>query len=58
MERLGLFLTNKIVTIVKKAAPIKPKKGAININGVMYDPPHLKWALKLKEYLNEIEAGD
>ena len=31
------------------------QEGAININGAMYDPPHLKWALKLKEYLNEIE---
>lgn len=34
------------------------QEGAININGVMYDPPHLKWALKLKEYLNEIERKD
>lgn len=31
------------------------KEGAINIDGVMYDPPHLKWALKIKEYLNKID---
>ncbi|MCL5072801.1 MAG: CoA ester lyase [Actinobacteria bacterium] len=30
------------------------KEGAINIDGVMYDPPHLKWALKIKEYLTKI----
>jgi citrate lyase subunit beta / citryl-CoA lyase len=30
------------------------REGAININGVMYDPPHLKWALMIKEYLNKI----
>ncbi len=34
------------------------QEGAINIDGTMYDPPHLKWALKLKEYLNEIGRKD
>lgn len=33
------------------------QEGAININGVMYDPPHLKWALKLKKYLDEMDSN-
>ena len=28
--------------------------GAISINGVMYDPPHLRWAVKLKKYMDEL----
>jgi citrate lyase subunit beta/citryl-CoA lyase len=31
------------------------KEGAINVNGIMYDPPHLKWAIKVKEYLSNIK---
>ena len=31
------------------------KEGAINIDGVMYDPPHLKWAAKVNDYLEEIK---
>ncbi len=30
------------------------KEGAVSINGVMYDPPHLKLALKIKEYIDNI----
>jgi len=30
-------------------------QGAINIDGVMYDLQHLKWALRLKEYLSELK---
>ena len=29
-------------------------KGAISIDGTMYDMPHLKWAKKLKKYIDEI----
>ena len=29
-------------------------QGAININGVMYDLPHLKWSQKIKDYLDKI----
>lgn len=32
------------------------KDGAINIDGVMYDPPHLIWALKVKKYLDKVEG--
>lgn len=28
-------------------------EGAISIDGVMYDPPHLKWALDIKDYLDK-----
>lgn len=30
------------------------RDGAISIDGVMYDQPHLKWAKKLKDYLDNI----
>lgn len=30
------------------------KKGAISIDGVMYDPPHLKWAKKITDYMDNI----
>lgn len=30
-------------------------EGVVSISGVMYDSPHLKWALKVNEYLNEIK---
>lgn len=30
-------------------------KGAISINGVMYDPPHLRWAQKLKKYQERLD---
>jgi citrate lyase subunit beta/citryl-CoA lyase len=45
---------------IKKAELILKHKediennGAISIDGVMYDPPHLKWAQKIKNYLNKI----
>jgi len=29
--------------------------GAVNIGGIMYDPPHLKWAMKIKNYIEKIE---
>ena len=31
------------------------KEGAINIDGVMYDPPHLKWAINIRQYLDRAE---
>ena len=30
-------------------------EGAISINDIMYDPPHLKWAEDIKDYLDKIE---
>ncbi|MCL4385947.1 MAG: CoA ester lyase [Cyanobacteria bacterium] len=42
---------NKILSNRKKIE----KDGAINIDGVMYDPPHLKWAAKINDYLKEIK---
>ena len=30
------------------------EKGAISINGVMYDLPHLKWAKKIETYMEDI----
>lgn len=30
-------------------------EGAISINDIMYDPPHLKWAEDVKDYLDKIE---
>jgi citrate lyase subunit beta / citryl-CoA lyase len=32
-------------------------KGAISIDGIMYDLPHLKWAQKIEAYLGEINKG-
>lgn len=44
---------DKAEIILKHKKDIE-KKGAISIDGVMYDPPHLKWAKKIKTYLNKI----
>lgn len=49
IKRMNVILKNKYRI---------EKEGAIDINGVMYDPPHLKWALKVKEYLNGISRKD
>lgn len=43
----------KMEIILKNKDRIE-REGAININGIMYDPPHLKWAQNVSEYLNEI----
>jgi citrate lyase subunit beta / citryl-CoA lyase len=32
-------------------------KGAISIDGVMYDLPHLKWAQKIEAYIRKISKG-
>ena len=44
---------DKAEIILKHKKDIE-KKGAISIDGVMYDPPHLKWAQKIKTYLDKI----
>lgn len=44
---------DKAKIILKHKKDIE-KKGAISIDGVMYDPPHLKWAQKIKAYLDKI----
>ena len=44
----------KMMIILKHEEDFK-RLGAINIDGVMYDPPHLKWAKKLKNYIDFIE---
>lgn len=44
---------NKAELILKHKEDIE-NNGAISIDGVMYDPPHLKWAQKIKNYLNRI----
>jgi len=33
------------------------KDGAIGIKGIMYDRPHLKWAERLKSYIDDIKKG-
>jgi len=46
----------KIKLIISRKEEII-KEGAIDINGEMYDMPHLKWALKLKKYIYDTEKG-
>lgn len=43
--------------IILKYSESIEKDGAISIDGVMYDPPHLKWAIKLKKYLDNIDTN-
>ena len=45
---------NKAEIILKHKDELK-KNGAISIEGVMYDLPHLKWAQKIKNYLIRIK---
>jgi citrate lyase subunit beta / citryl-CoA lyase len=47
---------DEVEKILKHEDKIK-NQGAININGVMYDMPHLKWAEKLKKYINDLERN-
>jgi len=44
----------RIILKYKKAIE---DKGAISIDGVMYDLPHLKWAQKIEAYLGKINKG-
>lgn len=44
---------DKAKIILKHKKDIE-NKGAISIDGVMYDPPHLKWAQKIEAYLGKI----
>jgi len=46
IERMEVILENKDRI---------EKEGAISINGIMYDPPHLRWAQKVKDYLDRIK---
>ena len=46
IERMKVILENKDRI---------EKKGVISINGIMYDPPHLRWAQKVKDYLDRIK---
>jgi citrate lyase subunit beta / citryl-CoA lyase len=46
---------NKMNLIIENRKRIE-EEGAISINGVMYDPPHLKWALKVKKYLDDLDV--
>jgi len=46
IKKMGIILSNKERI---------ENEGAINIDGVMYDPPHLKWALDMEKYLNSIK---
>jgi len=48
IERMELILSKKDEIL---------KNGAISIGKTMYDMPHLKWALKLKEYINDLNKG-
>lgn len=45
---------DKAKIILKHKKDIE-KEGAISIDGVMYDSPHLKWAQKIEAYLDKIE---
>ncbi|MHB8276673.1 MAG: HpcH/HpaI aldolase/citrate lyase family protein [Candidatus Humimicrobiaceae bacterium] len=44
---------NKAEVIIKHKEDFEDK-GAISMDGVMYDYPHLKWAKKIKSYINKL----
>lgn len=46
---------NKMNLIIENRRRIE-NEGAISINGVMYDSPHLKWALKVRQYLDRLNV--
>jgi citrate lyase subunit beta / citryl-CoA lyase len=46
----GIEEIKKMEVILQNRKRIE-EEGAINIEGTMYDPPHLIWALKVKKYL-------
>lgn len=58
IDSINSAFTPTVKEITKANIILKHKKdieekGAISIDGVMYDPPHLKWAQKIKKYLDK-----
>ena len=48
-------LIKKMNLLLKNQEKIK-KEGAIAVGKIMYDLPHLKWAIKLKKYIERINS--